>query len=125
MSRPKGSKNKRKPTPTQLRKVEARVEELITLPAPHEITLKDKLRASLAVTPANEVQVGGTHYQAGAGCCPHCGNKLQHWDIVAMFGMDYFIGNATKYLFRFTLKDGAEGLRKAVHYINKKLELMK
>lgn len=73
---------------------------------------------------ANERQEGGTHYQAGAGQCPHCGGKLQHWDIVHMFGMDYYIGNATKYLFRYALKDGVEGLRKAIHYIDKKIELL-
>ena len=73
---------------------------------------------------ANDTQVGGTHYQEGAAQCPHCGEVIQHWDVVAMFGLDYFVGNATKYLFRFARKDGAEGLQKAIHYINKKIEML-
>lgn len=105
MPRPKGSKNR---TPV------------------HAMTLKDKLKASIAALPskANDLSVGGTHYKDGSGCCPNCGTKLQHWDIVAMFGLDYFIGAATKYQFRYALKDGAQGLRKAIHYLTKKLELM-
>ena len=77
-----------------------------------------------AVPVANDTQVGGTHYRDGAAVCPHCGKELQHWDIVAMFKLDYFIGNATKYLFRFERKDGRVALEKSIHYIKKKLELL-
>lgn len=72
---------------------------------------------------ANDIHHGGDHYQRGAGKCPHCGEVIQHWDIVSMFGLDYFIGNATKYLFRLGLKgDPKEQVQKAIHYLQKKLE---
>lgn len=74
---------------------------------------------------ANEKQVGGDHYKAGAGLCPYCGNELQHWDIVVMFDLGYFIGNATKYLFRFRRKAGLQDLDKAQHYIEKEKEVFK
>lgn len=79
---------------------------------------------STSSSSANNRQEGGDHYQRGAGACPHCGQVIQHWDIVEMFRLDYFIGNATKYLFRFGLKgDPREQLKKAIHYLQKKLEL--
>jgi methyl coenzyme M reductase subunit C-like uncharacterized protein (methanogenesis marker protein 7) len=64
---------------------------------------------------ANETQVGGSHYQNEG--------KLQHWDIVSMFNLDYFQGNITKYVFRFRKKNGIEDLKKAQHYLNKLIEL--
>lgn len=74
---------------------------------------------------ANATQVGGTHYQDGSAHCPHCGGVLQHWDIVAAFRLDYFVGNATKYLFRIGLKgEPTEQVQKAIHYLTKKLELL-
>ena len=71
---------------------------------------------------ANQHQIGGNHYQTE--------NKLQHWDAVyEIFGGDYLIGNATKYLARLGKKGdenkSIEDLEKAIHYLEKKLELMK
>jgi len=65
---------------------------------------------------ANQRQVGGTHYQRGP-------NKKQHWDMVAEFGLDYFQGQITKYLFRWEDKGGVEDLKKARHYLDKYIEL--
>jgi hypothetical protein len=65
---------------------------------------------------ANDTQVGGTHYSRGTG-------KIQHWDMVAEFGLDYFQGQITRYLFRWRQKNGVEDLRKAAHYMEKYLEL--
>lgn len=67
---------------------------------------------------ANERQVGGTHYRRQ-------GAMLQHWDIVAMFGLDYFQGNITKYVFRWRFKGGVADLEKARHYLDKYIELIK
>lgn len=65
---------------------------------------------------ANEKQVGGSHYKK---------TKLQHWDVVAIMGWDYYIGNATKYLWRLGLKgDPVEQIDKAIHYLEKKRELL-
>lgn len=68
--------------------------------------------------PANDIQVGGAHYQ---------GKKLQHWDIVSMFELDYFQGQITKYVMRWKLKysDPAkriEDLKKARHVLDKYIE---
>lgn len=63
---------------------------------------------------ANDKQVGGSHYQTGT---------LQHWDIVAIFGLDYYQGNVSKYLFRWRDKGGLEDLKKARHYLDKYIEI--
>ena len=56
---------------------------------------------------------------------------LQHWNVVPVMGWDYYIGNATKYLWRAGKKESAhlsgidkeiEDLKKAVVYINKRIE---
>lgn len=68
----------------------------------------------------NVQQVGGTHYEQGY--CPHCEGSLKHWDIVEMFDLDYFIGSATKYLFRLGKKPGQDPLMeldKAISYLMK------
>jgi hypothetical protein len=64
----------------------------------------------------NEQQVGGTHYQSGAA--------LQHWDIVALYKVGYLEGNATKYVSRWRAKNGVEDLYKALHYVEKMIELV-
>lgn len=64
---------------------------------------------------ANKIQVGGTHYQKRG--------KIQHWDIVDRNNFGYFIGNITKYLFRWRDKNGAQDLRKACHYLAKYIEI--
>lgn len=62
---------------------------------------------------ANELQVGGAHYRA----------EYQHWDLVADTGMGYFEGQVTKYVVRWRKKNGVEDLKKALHYLNKLIEL--
>lgn len=66
---------------------------------------------------ANERQVGGSHYTA------HGQNELQHWDIVAIFGLGYFEGQITKYLFRWKNKNGIQDLHKCLHYLEKLIEI--
>jgi len=64
---------------------------------------------------ANERQVGGDHYRKHG--------KLQHWDMVAHFGLDYYQGCITKYVMRWRDKGGVEDLKKARHYLDKYIEL--
>lgn len=65
---------------------------------------------------ANDKQIGGTHYRVVPG--------EQHWDrIYRMFGPGYLIGCATKYIERHKHKGGRQDLEKAVHYIEKLIEL--
>lgn len=63
---------------------------------------------------ANEIQVAGTHYKDKA---------IQPWDYITANGMDYFEGNALKYLSRWKEKDGVKDLKKCLHYVQKVLEL--
>lgn len=70
---------------------------------------------------ANEIQVGGTHYQG----------SLQHWDMMWRLGCgwEYYMAAASKYLSRAhkTDKDGEGGvlgLGKAIHYGDKLAELV-
>ena len=65
------------------------------------------------VSSANERQIGGDHYRA----------EYQHWDFVEMHGLGYLEGNATKYATRWRKKNGRQDLEKAVHYVDKLIEL--
>lgn len=63
---------------------------------------------------ADHKQVGGSHYKAKA---------IQPWAVIESNGMGFFDGNALKYLMRFKDKGGVEDLKKAIHYIEKLIEM--
>jgi len=67
-------------------------------------------------------QVAGTHYEAAAGMCPHCGGEIQHWDLYAE--MPYLKGSATKYITR-NKGDEVENLEKAMSCIQKRIAIIK
>lgn len=67
---------------------------------------------------ANERQVGGEHYKTNPGI-------VEHWDIVAQHGLDYFQGQITKYVMRWRFKGGVQDLEKARHFLDKYIELQK
>ena len=62
----------------------------------------------------NERQVGGSHYQ-----------KLDPapWDVIVAWNLDYLAGTALKYIARWEDKGGIEDLRKAIHFLEKKIEV--
>lgn len=62
----------------------------------------------------NNTQVGGSHYSS----------SYQHWDFVSDLGLSYLIGCVTKYVTRYTRKNGVQDLRKAIHYAEKQLEVI-
>jgi hypothetical protein len=63
-------------------------------------------------------QVGGSHYKSPTG--------EQHWDRQwRMYGRGWFVGNITKYVERYHLKNGVQDLEKAQHYLEKLIELEK
>lgn len=64
---------------------------------------------------ANDHQVGGSHYKTEG--------LPEHWDLVNLFGWDYFQGQITKYLMRWRKKNGLEDLEKARHYLDKYIEV--
>ena len=59
-------------------------------------------------------QVGGSHY---------LNQKIQPWDIIDANGLDFYEGNALKYLLRWRHKGGIEDLKKCAHYVQKLIEL--
>lgn len=63
---------------------------------------------------ANDTQVGGNHYQ----------QPVQHWDVMAMLRANYFQGQVTKYLYRWRKKNGLEDLHKAMHFLEKYVEII-
>ena len=58
---------------------------------------------------ANDRQVGGKHYAS----------QFQHWDLVRIAEMPYMEAQVARYVSRHGKKDGAEGLRKADHFLQK------
>lgn len=71
----------------------------------------------MSVSKANERQIGGNHYATAAGA-------EQHWDRQwRLFGRGYFIGCITKYVERYPKKNGIEDLHKAMHFLQKLIEL--
>lgn len=63
---------------------------------------------------ANEKQVGGSHYK---------GKAIQPWDYVAANNLGYFEGTAIKYITRWREKGGVPDLQKAIHFLEKLIEL--
>lgn len=62
---------------------------------------------------ANDKQIDGDHYQS----------DVQHWDVIAIYGIGYLEGCATKYITRHRNKNGLKDIEKAVHYVEKMIEL--
>ena len=59
-----------------------------------------------------DIQIGGNHYKK---------HKFQVWDIVDEYNLNYYEGNALKYLLRY--KDNkTEDLEKAVHYLQAEID---
>lgn len=57
-------------------------------------------------------QVGGDHYAK---------HKIQPWDVIEDWGLDFFAGNALKYLLR-DKGTRLEDLQKLQHYVEKMIE---
>lgn len=58
-------------------------------------------------------QIGGSHYAK---------HKTQPWDLVDEYGLDFYEGNALKYLLRWKDKGGVEDLKKCRHYLDRLIE---
>lgn len=63
---------------------------------------------------ANDKQISGTHYKQVA---------IQPWDYVAANNLGYFEGSAIKYITRWQNKGGIADLQKAIHFLEKLIEL--
>lgn len=62
---------------------------------------------------ARDKQIGGDHYKM----------RIQPWDIIDVYSLNFYTGNAIKYILR--AKDAekrVEDLHKAIHYLEKEIE---
>ena len=66
------------------------------------------------LTTSDNKQVGGSHY---------CDKSIQPWDYIYSNNLGYFEGNCLKYVSRWKDKGGVEDLKKAIHYLEKLIEL--
>jgi hypothetical protein len=73
------------------------------------------MKGEKRMTKANEKQVGGKHYFSPTG--------HQHWDMVVDHQLNYFEGQVTKYVMRARKKNGKQDLEKALHFLEKYLEV--
>lgn len=63
---------------------------------------------------ANDSQIGGSHYK----------NKvIQPWDFIIANNIGFLDGNAITYLTRWQEKGGIDDLKKAIHFIEKLIEV--
>lgn len=65
---------------------------------------------------ANDKQIGGHHYK---------GQELEPWDIWAKWKLNPFQATAIKHIARYNKKGSIQDLEKAVHYLEKLIELEK
>ena len=63
---------------------------------------------------ALDTQAGGSHYKNLA---------IQPVEYIQANGLDYFQGNIVKYITRHKAKNGAEDIKKAIHYCQLILDL--
>ena len=63
---------------------------------------------------ANAKQVSGKHYKE---------KTIQPWDYIYANNLGYFEGNCVKYVSRWRDKGGIADLEKAIHYLEKLIEL--
>lgn len=63
---------------------------------------------------ANDKQIAGQHYKQTA---------IQPWDYVAANNLGYFEGSAIKYITRWRNKGGIADIQKAIHFLEKLIEL--
>lgn len=64
---------------------------------------------------ANDIQHGGNHYKQFKG--------LEPWDVITYWGLGYLDGTALKYIARWKHKNGVEDLKKAIHFLQKTIEV--
>jgi hypothetical protein len=64
---------------------------------------------------ANDKQVGGQHYKRYG--------DLQPWDVVLQWKLGYLEGTALKYIARWRDKGGIDDIKKAIHFLEKLVEV--
>lgn len=62
----------------------------------------------------NDTQVGGEHYKQFA---------IQPWDAITDWNLGFLDGSAVAYISRWKLKGGVQDLEKAIHFLQKLIEV--
>jgi hypothetical protein len=62
---------------------------------------------------ANDEQIGGDHYKS----------SYEHWDLAVKIPLSYLEGCTTKHVARWRKKNGMQDLQKAMHYLDKLIEV--
>ena len=62
---------------------------------------------------ANNKQVAGSHYKSA----------IEPWDVITEWELGYLDGSAVKYLARWRKKNGVEDIMKAIHFLEKLVEV--
>jgi len=63
---------------------------------------------------ANSVQISGDHYKSLG---------IEPWDYINVNNLDFFEGNVVKLVTRWRAKGGEVDLQKAIHFLEKMLEM--
>lgn len=63
---------------------------------------------------ADDIQIAGSHYK-----------KLdpEPWNVITSWNLGYLDGTALKYIARWKDKNGIEDLKKAIHFLQKTIEV--
>jgi Protein of unknwon function (DUF3310) len=64
---------------------------------------------------ANNKQIAGSHYKS----------KMECWDYILANDLGYLEGTAIKYITRWKKKNGVEDILKAIHFLEKLVEVEK
>lgn len=64
---------------------------------------------------ANKHQISGDHYKKYG--------EFQPWDAVLQWNLGYLEGTALKYIARWKDKNGIEDIKKAIHFLEKLVEV--
>lgn len=76
--------------------------------------IKKVMEQEVFYSGANSKQVAGSHYSD---------KEIQPWDYIHANNLCYFTGNCVKYVSRWRDKGGINDLKKAIHYLEKLIEL--
>lgn len=79
-----------------------------------EVDLRDWPEKAKQLGTVNDIQHGGTHYKTFT---------MQPWDVVLDWQLGYLDGTALKYISRWKEKNGIEDLQKAIHFLQKLIEV--
>lgn len=83
----------------------------------NEHDINDYKEAGAPQPQANDVQIGGDHYKRFKG--------MEPWDVITGWGLGYLDGTALKYIARWQHKGGIQDLEKAIHFLQKAVEVYK